>query len=82
MGSWTNGKSEEVSDCDGKVHLSRICVPRAFKDIEAVNSFPTPVTKKHVRTFLGITGYYRRFIPDYGTTAALLTDLIRKNCPN
>jgi hypothetical protein len=50
--------------------------------IEAVSSFPTPVMKKQVRTFLGMTGYYRKFIPDYATTAAPLTDLIRKNCPN
>ena len=44
--------------------------------------FPTPVTKKEVRTFLGMTGYYRKFIEDYATVAAPLTDLTRKNSPN
>ena len=28
----------------------------------AVKEFPTPTTKKQVRGFLGLTGYYRRFI--------------------
>jgi len=50
--------------------------------IEAVMEFPTPQTKSHVRAFLGLTGYYRKFIPNYAAIAAPLTDLIRKNCPN
>ena len=48
----------------------------------AVETFPLPVTKKQVRAFLGLTGYYRKFIPDYATVAAPLTDLTRKNAPN
>ncbi len=48
----------------------------------AVENFPVPSTKKHVRSFLGLTGYYRRFIPDYATVAAPLTDLTRKAGPN
>lgn len=48
----------------------------------AVDNFPVPTTKKQVRVFLGMTGYYRRFIPDYATLAAPLTDLTRKSAPN
>ena len=50
--------------------------------VEAIQSFAVPTTKRGVRSFLGITGYYRRFIPEFATIAAPLTDLVRKNCPN
>ena len=49
--------------------------------IEAMKQFQRPTTKKEVRTFLGMTGYYRRFIPQYSTIACPLTDLIRKSEP-
>ena len=50
--------------------------------LAAVKSFPQPQTKKQVRTFLGLTGYYRRFIPDFSAVAAPLTDLTKKASPN
>ena len=50
--------------------------------LPAVSEFPTPTTKKRVRAFLGLTGYYRKFIPEYAGVASPLTDLTRKNAPN
>ena len=50
--------------------------------VNAVKSFPQPETKHQVRGFLGLTGYYRRFIPDYSAIATPLTDLTRKFSPN
>ena len=50
--------------------------------VETVRSFAIPQTKTNVRAFLGLTGYYRRFIPDYATIALPLTDLTRKTAPN
>ena len=43
--------------------------------LQAVANFPVPQTKTHV------TRYYRRFIPNYATLAAPLTDLTRKTAP-
>ena len=50
--------------------------------VEAVRNYPTPTTKKQVRAFLGLTGYYRKFIPSYADLAASLTDLTKKKAPN
>ncbi len=47
-----------------------------------VQSFHQPTTKKEVRIFLGLTGYYRKFIMNYASVSAPLSDLVRKNRPN
>ncbi|KAL5497626.1 hypothetical protein EMCRGX_G014134 [Ephydatia muelleri] len=47
--------------------------------VQAVMNFPIPSTKTQVRGFLGLTGYYRRFIPNYAAMVAILTDLTKKS---
>ena len=44
--------------------------------LSAVANWIPPSTIKGVREFLGFTGYYRRFVPDYSTVAQLLVRLL------
>ena len=48
--------------------------------VSAVANWIPPSTIKGVREFLGFTGYYRRFVPDYSTVAQLLVRLLGKDC--
>ncbi len=56
--------------CNGELR------PQVSK-VEAILHSLKPRTKKEVRSFLGLVGWYRRFIPDF-TIAAPLTDLLSK----
>jgi hypothetical protein len=47
--------------------------------VQVVLSWPPPTTVRAVRAFLGLAGYYRRFIKDYGATSAPLMQLLRKD---
>ncbi|KAL0556495.1 hypothetical protein IC582_005009 [Cucumis melo] len=49
--------------------------------IEAVTSWPRLSTVSEVHSFLGLTGYYRRFVEDFSRIASPLTQLIRKGTP-
>lgn len=45
--------------------------------VEAIQNWPRPLTKKQVKAFLGIVGYYRRFVPRFADIAVPLTDLTK-----
>ena len=51
------------------------------KKIEAVRKFPQPKNVKNVRQFLGLAGYYRRFIKDFAKISKPLTKLLQKDTP-
>ncbi|GKE78724.1 putative reverse transcriptase domain-containing protein [Tanacetum coccineum] len=47
--------------------------------IEAVKKWASPTTPTEIRQFLGLTGYYQRFIKDFSKIAKSLTELTQKN---
>ena len=50
--------------------------------LAAVKHYPQPGSKKEVRAFLDLTGYYRHFVPHFATTAEPLTELTKAKHPS
>lgn len=45
----------------------------------AIQQYPKPKNKHEVRQFLGLCGFFRRFIPRYAEIARPISDLLRDN---
>jgi hypothetical protein len=50
--------------------------------LKKIREAEQPRTKKDLRAFLGLAGYYRKFIPEFATTALPLTDRTKKGRPD
>ena len=49
--------------------------------IDAVVKWARPKNASEIRSFLGLVGYYRRFVQGFSSIAASLTKLTKKNAP-
>jgi len=47
--------------------------------IKSILEYPIPKNIKHIKSFLGLSGYYRKFIQSYSLIAKPLTTLLRKD---
>ena len=47
--------------------------------VQEVMDWKAPTSVSEVRSFLGLVGYYRRFIPDFSKIAKTMTSLLQKD---
>lgn len=51
----------------------------SLEKVDAVMKYPEPRNLKQLHTFIGLTGYFRKYIENYAAIAKPLTDLLRKD---
>nr|GFB11183.1 putative reverse transcriptase domain-containing protein [Tanacetum cinerariifolium] len=55
------------------------CIHMDLEKIESIKDWASPKTPTEIRQFLGLAGYYRRFIEGFSNIAKSMTKLTQKN---
>lgn len=55
------------------------CISPSERKVEAIKCFPELTNIKRVQSYLGLSGYFRKFIPHYSVIARPLSNLLRAN---
>ena len=66
---------------NSSVDIRNYCLHTQGDKVAKIRDAEIPTNKTQVRAFLGLTGYYQRFIPNYAHIAAPLSDLTKKGRP-
>jgi hypothetical protein len=77
---------EKCNFCTDQVaFLGYVVTPQGIEmdeaKIKAIKSWPIPATLTQLQSFLGLAGFYRRFVRVFSTIAATLNDLTKKGVP-
>jgi hypothetical protein len=80
------GNLEKCNFCKPCVScLGYVVTPQGIEvdgsNIDTIQSWPTSTTVTQIRSFLGLAGFYRWFVRDFNSIAALLHELTNKGIP-
>ena len=84
---WETGLKMKCSKCDffkSEIHyLGHLISPEGISplpnELDSIRHMPVPNSAKEIKQFLGLTGYYRKFVPRFADISRPLTTLMKKD---